>query len=229
MYKMKQELEIYNKKLYKIINDQIRKIYEEQKNVIIALMKICITKDPSIAIHLERVGKNSRMLAMSLQLSANYREGITNCFVDIIEIAAYLHDLGKIALADSIVYNIDYINAEEKEIMKTHTTIGANILESIASSNEHNEFIKMAADIARYHHENWDGSGYPTGLSGTAIPLSARIVSIIDAYDLLINSQTSKQSLSHESSMDIINKGSGILFDPDIITVFGKIQNQLKR
>lgn len=228
MYKMQQELEIYNKKLYKIINDQIRKIYEEQKNLVYVLSKVCAARDQSIATHLERVGKNSRLLAMSLQLSSKYREHITNSFVDTIELAAYLHDFGKIAISDIGLFHKEEITLKENDFGKTHTTMGANILQEISSIIENNEFIKMAIDIARYHHEEWNGSGYPTGASGTAIPLSARIVSIVDQYDLMVNSQTEKPSVTHELCMDIINSKSGSQFDPDIVAVFNKIQSQLK-
>ncbi|MDF2944310.1 MAG: response regulator receiver modulated metal dependent phosphohydrolase [Herbinix sp.] len=229
MYKMQQELEIYNKKLYKIINDQIRKIYEEQKNVVQALTIMCSLKDDGKTMHMERVGKNSRLLAMSLQLSAKYREIISNSFVDTIETAACLHDIGKMAISDAIIFKSGGLTVAEKEIIRTHTTFGANILEEIYSYNENNEFIKMAIDIVKYHHERWNGTGYPAGISGTAIPLSARIVSVIDVYDSLISKKSYRPEYSHEMSMHIINDGSGILFDPDIVNVFNKIQSQLKK
>jgi putative two-component system response regulator len=229
MYKMQQELEIYNKKLYKIINDQIRKIYEEQKNLVYALSKVCIARDHTIATHLERVGKNSSLLAMSLQLSSKYRERITNSFVDTIELAAYLHDIGKIAICDTAVFHKEELSAEENDLVKTHTTIGGEILQEITSVNDNNDFIKMAIDIAIYHHEKWDGSGYPMGISGSEIPLSARIVSIVDKFDLMINSQTDRPSFTIEMSLDIINSGSGIQYDPDIVAVFNKIQGQIKK
>jgi putative two-component system response regulator len=226
MHKIQQELEIYNKKLYKIINDQIKKIYEEQKNLINALAKICTVRDGSIKVHMERVGHNSRIVAMSLQLSAKYRGTITNSFIDTIEQAAYLHDIGKITISDTIMLSTDNLNSKENETIKSHTTIGAEILEDIYSLNVQNDFIKMAIEIAKYHHEEWAGTGYPSGISGTAIPLSARIVAVVDAYDMLINSKT---SFSHEVSMDTINNGSGTKFDPEIVAVFNKIQSQLKK
>lgn len=229
IYKMQQELEIYNKKLYKIINDQIGKIYEEQKNILYALAKLSVARDGANGDHLDRVGKNSRLLAMSLQLTSGYKDEITNSFVDSIELAAPLHDIGKITISDSILLKRTDLSAEEMAIMKTHSELGANTLKEIYSYNEQNEFIKMAIDIAWYHHENWDGSGFPQGRKGTEIPLSARIVSIVDVYDILISERCYKPAFSHEESMKIINESADKKFDPDIVRIFNKIQNQLQK
>jgi putative two-component system response regulator len=229
IYKMQCELEGYNKKLYKIINDQIRKNYDEQKNVLLALTKLSMARDDTKVGHLDRVGKNTRILAMSLQFSPKFQEQITNTFIDAIELAAPLHDIGKIAISDSILLKPSELNTEETKIMKTHTSLGANTLEEIYNNNEHNGFVKMAIDIARSHHEYWNGYGYPMGLAGTEIPLSARIASVIDSYDSLTHDKIYKPAYSHEESMDIINEGSGIQYDPDIVVIFNKIQYQLKK
>jgi len=229
MYKMQCELEVYNKKLYKIINDQIRKIYDEQKNVLFALKKLLVARDYRKAGHLECISENSRILAMGLQFSLKFQEQTTNIFIEAIELAAPLHDIGNIEIPDSILLKSSELSMEEADAMKMHTIMGANTLEEIYNFNEHNSFVKMAIDIARYHHEHWNGYGYPTGIAGTKIPLSARIVAVIDAYNSLTHDKICKPAYSHEESMDIINKGSGYQFDPDIITIFNKIQHQLKR
>jgi putative two-component system response regulator len=229
MYRMNQELEQYNKNLYKIINDQIRKLYEEQKNVVNALIILAEKRDSTKAAHLDYVGKNSKILAMSLQMSPIFRGQITNSFIDAIELAAPLHDIGKIIISDDILYKKELLLPEEASVLETHTTAGAALLEEIYSMNPKNEFIKLAIDIARNHHEKWDGTGYPNKTGGAAIPLCARIVAIVNEYDLLINKTDCGQNYSLESCMGIINMKSGSDFDPDIVTVFHKIQNQLKR
>jgi putative two-component system response regulator len=229
MYKMQQELEAYNKKLYKIINDQIRKIYEEQKSVIRALTLLEIKRDYSKAEHLDHIGKNSKILAMSLQLSPKFKNQITNSFIDAIELAAPLHDIGTIFDSDSQTFRQDIAIEADYDIDKMHTIDGANILEEIYSFNEQNEFLKMAIDIAKYHHEHWNGSGYPMGIKGTDIPLSARIVAIADAYDDLISDTNSEQILNPERIMEIMNSGANVLFDPDIVAIFNKIRHQLKK
>lgn len=228
IYMMKQELELYNKKLYKIINDQIRKVYEEQRAILYAMAKLAIVKDKTKSEHLERTGKNCRLLAMSMQLYPKFMDEITGGFIDSIELASPLHDIGEIAISDSILLKPTKLDAKEWEIMKTHTEIGAKTLQEIYSYCGHNEYIRMAVDIAWYHHENWDGTGFPKGLSKKEIPLSARIVAAVDTYDRLISERCYKHAFSHEESMKIINDFSGKKLDPDIIHVFNRIQNQLK-
>lgn len=229
IYKMQQELEIYNRKLYKIINDQIHKIYEEQKNMIYALVKLTAKRKIAGEMHLERVAKKCKLLAMSMQLSPRYKDEIMNSFVEIIELSAPLHDIGKAAISDTILLKPSELSPEEQEILKSHSEIGADTLKEIYSCCEHNDFIRMGIDIAWFHHENWDGTGYPKGLSGTEIPLSARIVSIIDAYDMLTNESSYNPVNSHEEGMKIINDESGKKFDPDIVAIFNKIQQQMKK
>lgn len=225
MYKRQKELELYNKNMNKIINDQLYTIYEEQKQLLYSLSilssKLCAT----IPAHMDRLGKNSRILALGLQLSPIFKDQVTNSFVDAIEIAAPLHDIGKIGISQDILSKENDLSEKENEILKTHTTIGMSILGEIYSLSKKNELLKMAMDIARYHHENWDGSGYPEGLSGNDIPLSARIVSVVDAYDTYVIEKTCSQ----EQALMILQEGSGVVFDPEIITVFLKIQNQLIR
>ncbi len=228
MYKMQQELEVYNKKLYKIINDQIRKIYNGQKQVVEAMAKLHTINNPLRAAHMKRVGDNSRILAISLQLSPKFQEQITNSFIDVIEVAALLHDIGNIGLEEGLLFKEEYTEEEQAQIRK-HTWIGADALEEVYDMGGNNEFIRMAIDIAKYHHENWDGSGYPVGLKGKDIPLCARIVAVTETYDSLVCIKYSGSTIPHEAAMERINEAAGSVYDPDIITVFNKIQNQLKR
>ena len=228
MHKMQQELEVYNKKLYKIINDQIRKIYDGQKYTVEAIAKVYTINNPARSAHMKRVGANCRILAMSLQLSPKFKEQITNSFIDAIELAALLHDIGNLGIGDEIREKGNPTK-EELDLIKKHTTIGADTLEEIYSLGGNNEFVRMAADIAKYHHENWDGSGYPMGMAGKEIPLCARIVSIIETYDSLVCIDYRGQTTTHEEAMESINRAAGTAFDPEIIAIFNKIQNQLKR
>ncbi len=227
IYRMQQELELYNKKLHKIINDQIRKIYEEQKNILHAMNNLSKKRAGRNDGHVDRIGKNSRLLALGLQLSPHYKDFISNSFIDSIELAAPLHDIGKIGITDFILLKQGELTPEEDRVMKTHTVIGGNTLKEIYSYG-HNEFIKMAIEIAMYHHENWDGSGYPEGLKGLEIPLSARIVAIIDAYDTARFQIFREYSDPQKVAVAYIQEKSGTYFDPDIVRIFMKIHNQLK-
>ncbi len=118
---------------------------------------------------------------------------------------------------------------EEEELFQTHTTLGAEMLEEILSMNTANEFVRMAINIAKYHHERWDGKGFPCGKVGKEIPVCARIVAIVDDYDALQLGWGTSRPYTPEECLDIMNRNSGILYDPDIITVFNKVQNQLRK
>lgn len=227
MYKMQQELEIYNKKLYKIINDQIRKIYEGHRNMTEALAKICTRGSSEVEAHMERIGGNSRILAIGLQLLPKFREQITNSFIDVIEKAALIHDIGLVFIDDAILQKARW-EMQENESFRSHTMQGARTLEEILSLNPSNEFVRMAIDIAYYHHERWDGTGYPTGKSGEDIPICARIVSIVDAYDSLMHTGEVPTG-NQEEILSRLKQGAGNLYDPDMVAVFCKVQNQLKK
>lgn len=229
LYKMQQQLEVYNKRLHKMVNDQIKKITEEEKNFIYAMAKLSEIKEDPSGQHLKNIGNNCKILAMSLQLSPKFEKEISNAFVDTIEIAASLHDLGKTAISDGILLKPGKLTGEEREEMMCHTKIGADTLRDLYRMNEHNEFLKMAVDIANYHHERWDGCGYPDGLAGKRIPLSARIMAVIDTYDALTGKRCYRETLSHEMAMEVINEEKGKQFDPAIIDIFNKIQNKLIR
>lgn len=229
IYKMQKELESYNMRLYKMVNEQIKKIEEEQKNFIYALAMLAESKEDSSGEHIRNVGQNSKLLAQSLQFSPKFEKEITNSFINTIEIAASLHDIGKISISDAILLKQGLLTPEEMKVVRTHAEKGAVTLTELYNRNDHNEFLEMAIDIARYHHEKWNGTGYPEGLSGNAIPLAARIMSVVDVYDALVSERCYKAAYSHEKSMEIMNEESGKSFDPDIIEIFNKIQKQLKR
>lgn len=229
LYRMQQELEEYNRRLHKIVNDQILRIEKEEKNFIFALAKLAELKENTNGNHLRNISKNSKLLAMSLQFSPKFEEEISNSFVETIEIAAELHDIGKIGIRDQVLLKRGSLSREERKMMEIHPELGAKTLEELYDRNGHNEFLKMAIDIARYHHERWDGTGYPYGLKGKEIPLSARIVGIVDVYDALVGERYYKKPYSHEESIRILREGAGTQFDADIVEVLCRIQNQLQR
>ena len=229
LYQMQQELKMHNRRLFKMVNEHVQKISDEQKNIIYALMKLSEARDDSSGTHIENVGKNCKLLAMSLQFSPKFEKEVTTSFIDAIELAAPLHDIGKMAIRDNILLKPGKLTTEEMKIMKTHAEIGASNLSEIYNYNEHNDFILMAIDIAHYHHENWDGSGYPKGLKGKEIPLAARITAVVDVYDILTSDRCYRKAFSHEDAMQIMIDDAGKAFDPDIIEIFVKIQNQLKK
>ena len=171
-------------------------------------------KDQATGSHIKRISLYTRKIAETLSMNTEFIENIFH--------ASPMHDIGKVGIPDSILLKPGALNAEEWEIMKTHTTIGAKILEGSEST-----FLKMGQEIARNHHETWDGSGYPNGLSKTQIPISARITIIADQYDALRSTRPYKKPFTHDEAFKIITEGDGRTspdhFDPDIIKAFIQI------
>ncbi|MFH0995883.1 MAG: HD domain-containing phosphohydrolase [Pseudomonadota bacterium] len=145
---------------------------------------------------------------------------------DIIDIsnASPLHDIGKVGISDNILLKPGKLTAEEFEVMKTHAMIGANTLQAARKKYPKNAFINMGIAIARSHHEKWDGSGYPDGLVGEDIPLSARIMAVSDVYDALRSKRPYKPAFTHEKSCEIIMEGAGRHFDPAVIHAFTAVE-----
>lgn len=171
-------------------------------------------KDQATGSHIKRISLYTRKIAETLSMNTEFIENIFH--------ASPMHDIGKVGIPDSILLKPGALNAEEWEIMKTHTTIGAKILEGSEST-----FLKMGQEIARNHHETWDGSGYPNGLRKTQIPISARITIIADQYDALRSTRPYKKPFTHDEALKIITEGDGRTspdhFDPDIIKAFIEI------
>lgn len=227
IYKMQQELETYNKKLHKMVNSQIQRVAEEQNNIFYALASLLESRYYDNEGHLGIIGSNCRLLAMSLQFSPKFDKQISSSFIDTIEVASQLHDIGTFKIRDNIILKEDPLTPGEWEVLKTHPEIGAKHIEKIYKYSGNNDLISMAADIARYHHENWDGTGYPYGLKGEEIPLSARVMAIVDVYDALNCDRCYRKAYSNEESLEIMKYETGKRFDPDMMEIFVKIQKQM--
>ncbi len=227
MYEMQQSLELYNRHLNKLVNEQIKQIEEQKKNVLYALAKITESSSNISENHLENIRKNCKTLAQAMQFSPIFEKKISNSFLENIEIVSPLHDIGKIAIPTDVLNKPGKLTAEEMKMVKGHTITGAKILTEIYAGTEKNEFIQMAIDVARYHHEKWDGTGYPDGLCKEQIPLSARIVAVLECYDTLTGKRCYKPEISPEKSMAIMEEEVGKSFDPDIFDVFRRVQKRM--
>lgn len=201
---------------------------ESRDMTIFAMAKLAESRDTETGSHLERVRSYSSVLAQELASWPKYRSTITPSFVSMIYRTSPLHDIGKVGVPDYILLKPDQLEVEEFEFMKTHTSIGANTLDSVLENHPGGEFLKMARDIAGSHHERFDGKGYPKGLAGLDIPLAARIFSVADVYDALVSKRVYKGAFSHEVAVNIILKGSGTQFDPDVVTAFRRLQSTFK-
>ena len=228
IYEMQQELEMSNRRLHSVISSQARRIEDEQRNILYALAALTEDRDAQTDHHMEHVAYNCRMLAQGLQFSPEFDEEISEAFIENIEVASRLHDIGKIQVPDDGLMEPLYFREEALQDPKNHAQQGAQILERIYESTPENSFLPMAIEIARYHHAHWDGSGYPQGIAGKNIPLAARIAMVADVYDTLIGSPEGGQRRDPKASLAVIQEKSGSFFDPDIVKVFQKIKRQLR-
>jgi putative two-component system response regulator len=228
LYTMQKDLEDNNRQLSVVVARQMEKLRIEQKNIMTAMSRLIESKENTTGNHYKNILYNSRILAQGMQLSPKFEEQISDDFIDTIESSAGLHDIGKIMLPDYILLKNAPLNEEERKIMKTHAELGAKTLIDIYDGVEKNDFVTMAIDIAWYHHECWDGSGYPKGLKGDEIPLSARIVKVVDVFDALVSKRRYKPPIPLDLSLKFMSNNAGTEFDPDIIRVFMKIYRNFK-
>lgn len=205
-----------------------RELLDAQMATIYSLVKLSESRDIKTAFHVERVSALCKLLAEQLQTRPNYQETISDDYIENISMASALHDIGKVGISDQILLKPGKLTPEEFEIMKTHTTLGTNTLKEVHRRFPGNDFLKLGISITHYHHERWDGSGYPEGLAGTKIPLAARIVAVADVYDALRSERVYKTAYSHEKALAIIREGRGSHFDPNIISVFLENGNAFK-
>lgn len=185
-----------------------------------AVLELLARFNPETRCHLERTSGFCRVLTAQLARSGSFASVIDDTFIEDFSRTASLHDIGKLAVPDSILSKPGALDAEEHRIMRRHVTVGAEILREIYRRFPNETLFEMAIDLTLYHHERWDGLGYPFGLSGQAIPLVGRVMAIADVYDALRSERSYKAAFSHEKSRDIILEGSGKQFDPAVVAGF---------
>lgn len=212
-----------------LVREQVKEITSSQMTTILAMARLAQSRDDATGTHLERVQGYCKLLAEELSTLPRYKDLIDRHYIDLVFKASALHDIGKVGIPDSVLLKPGVLTAAEFEIMKQHTVIGAKTLEEVRVSYPQNEFIEIGVQMARWHHERWDGSGYPDGLVREDIPLAARIMSIADVYDALKSERCYKKSYSHEESCKIIIADNGKLFDPDLVDVFKRVNMEMFR
>lgn len=220
------ELERYNSELQGLVADQVKEIADSQMATIFALAKLAESRDDETGRHLEHVQELCGLLATKMREQHKYGEVLDDVYLDNVVHAAPLHDIGKVAIPDRILLKPGALTQDEFEIMKTHTVLGARTLEAVRREYSHNTFIDMGVQIARSHHERWDGAGYPDALAGAEIPLSARIMAVVDVYDAARSKRVYKEARPHEEVCKFIIAEAGRQFDPDVIAAFQELQDQ---
>lgn len=216
----KDEILVRLKSAERVLNLQSKDI------VIFSLAKLAESRDTETGNHLERIRHYSKAIAEILLKENKYPQEITRQFIDDIFLTSPLHDIGKVGIPDQILMKKGSLTDEEYNIMKRHTTIGYNTLYDAFKKSPKANYLKMSADIARSHHEKFDGTGYPDGLKGDEIPLSAKIVALADYYDALVSRRVYKEPFSHTKACQIIENAKGTHFDPFIVEAFFRCEKK---
>ncbi len=227
--RMRDFLRSQNAFLEKEVASRTQEIKAIQDVTIVALASLAETRDNETGGHIRRTQLYVRTLACRLQSHPRFAWFLTDATVDLLYKSAPLHDIGKVGVPDSVLLKPGRLTAEEREVMNTHTTLGRNSIEQAeAQLGIRVGFLTMAKEIALSHQEKWDGSGYPQGLSGHQIPISARLMALADVYDALISKRLYKPAFPHDRAREIIVDGRGTHFDPDVVDAFLGAENEFR-
>ena len=219
------QLSNYRQNLESMVEQKTKELNNMYTKVLDTLATIIEYRDLESGVHIKRTGGLSEILIKQMLTNPKYENVLIREKYNSMIKAVALHDIGKVGIPDSILLKNGRLTDEEFTIMKTHSSIGGNIINAISKDlkDDNSQYLRHCKDICMSHHERWDGKGYPVGLKGEDIPLSARIVSIIDVFDALINKRCYKEAYSYEDTVKIILDGKGTQFDPDIIEEFVKV------
>ncbi len=206
------------------LENDLKTLMKNTKNArevtILGLAKLSEYRDNDAGAHLERMREFTRILAQELSVHTKFKGYITEKYIEDIYISSILHDIGKVGIPDAVLLKPGKLTLEEFEIIKEHSRLGGDALSEIEAKIDGESFLSLAKEIAYYHHERWNGKGYPRGLKGDAIPLSARIVALADVYDALTSKRVYKEAFSHDEAIKIIVSERGRQFDPDVVDAF---------
>lgn len=227
LYEANQEIVEANRQLRVSVKEQLRQMEQEKKGMLYALANVASENSFYEKEFVERLRNNCRILAQSMQFSPVFSQKISDTYIDTVELAAPLCDIGNIGIPKEILQKESELTAEEMELVQNHTNIGSKLLRDLHTTNDYNDFMQTSIDIARYHHENWDGSGYPEGLKGEEIPLAAQIVSMVDVFCSLTEQRTYRRAYSREEALEIMKEEAEKKFHPEIFKIFCKISRQL--
>jgi len=222
------ELKSYRDHLEELVSLRTDELAHAQEATIASMAIMAEYRDPETGGHIQRT--KSYIYALASEINKANPEIINEQMPEILSQAAPLHDIGKVAIPDAILFKPARLTAEEFSIMEKHTIYGSEAIRRTETIHGRNELLRVAAEIAEFHHEKWDGSGYPHGRKGKAIPISARLMTIADVYDALISKRPYKEALNHEMAVKTILEGDGYTyphhFDPQILACFKSIHPQ---
>lgn len=218
----------YNSRLVAEVNARTKEIRSIQRSVIASFAGIVEARDQSTGEHIKRISSFVELIANSLLENGDYADTLTPGYITRLVEVAPLHDVGKISIPDAILMKPGRLTPEEFDVIKTHSSEGARILREILDGVERPDYVALACDVAKYHHEKWDGSGYPEKRKGDKIPLAARIVAVADVYDAIRSERCYKPAMEREAARQVIIDSSGTHFDPVIVSAFLRVFDNLE-
>ncbi len=226
---LQQDAESRNDVLSRRVAEQVRAVTASQLATIFAIAKLAEARDDDTGRHIERVQSFARLLAESMQRMKIHSNMLTDRYIDTLYQTASLHDIGKVGVRDGILQKRGPLTGDEFREMQKHCALGADTLAMVLKRHPDNEFLRMGEQVARSHHERWDGSGYPNGLKGAAIPLAARIVAVADVYDALTSDRCYRAAVSPDVTCGMIHSGMGAHFDPELEAPFAAVEDRFQR
>ncbi len=217
-----------NEILEEKVRERTKQLEKSQSATIYCLAALAETRDTETGGHIKRTQFYVRELAFQLRKMGFYSNELTDEFIDLLYQSAPLHDIGKVGVRDEILLKPGKLTENEFEEMKKHTIYGKATLEVGENEIGEDSFLKLSKEIAYMHHEKWDGSGYPQGLTENEICLSGRIMAVADVYDALVSKRVYKEGFSHDKAVEIIMEGRGHHFDPNIVDAFMQIKDKFR-
>lgn len=222
------ELKLHRDHLDLLVRERTRELALTKEVTIECLATLAECRDPETGGHIKRTQRYVRLLAERLRTLPRFAPLLDDTTIELFYLSAPLHDVGKVGVPDAILLKSGVLDAEEFAVMRRHVEYGRDSLAKAEEKLGGNSFLRHAREIAYGHHEKWDGSGYPLGLAGEDIPVSARLMAVADVYDALISRRVYKPPFSHAQAVGIIREGRGTHFDPDIVDAFMDIQEQFR-
>lgn len=223
------QLSEYNNNLEQLVQAKVEENEALQNMLTIGFAELVESRDGVTGGHVKNTLIYFEAFINRLKTIEEFKDELTDDYVKMCIRSAPLHDIGKIGIDDVVLRKQAYLENDEMEYMQTHSTLGGQTIRRIRSLFPTNEFLKIAEDMALYHHERWDGRGYPEGLAGEDIPLCARIMSVVDVYDALTSERPYKKPFPHEKAMAIIMADRGMRFDPDLVDVFTSMSDEMRQ
>ncbi|MDD6036731.1 MAG: response regulator [Lachnospiraceae bacterium] len=222
------ELEDYRRGLEEMVQQQLKKITQLQQDIIITMANLIEGRDGTTGEHVKHTSIYTEYLIRKLQRHKIYQAELTPEFADYLKKAAPMHDIGKITVPDSILCKPEALTEEEYRLMQLHAEEGGRLIRENMSRLAEPEFVRIASNVANFHHEKWNGKGYPKGLKGEEIPLEARILALADVFDALIAKRQYKQGMSLEEARAVMEKERGESFEPVLLDCFFSDEQELR-